>query len=380
MTPRLPLRTRVLSVALIVFAGASVAEEPDLKTRMPPGVLIGAALNPSQTDGRDPVAAEIVRRHFNTISPENVLKWGPVHPEPERYAFELADRYVAFGEQNGMVVIGHNLVWHNQTPSWVFAGKDGARADRETLLTRMRGHIQTVVGRYRGRIRGWDVVNEAMNEDGTWRKSPWFEVLGDDFVFKAFEYAHAADPQAELYYNDFNLAKPQKRAGVLRLVKQLKERGLRIDAVGEQGHWQLARPPLEDLDATITEIHAAGVKVMLTELDVDVLPRSPEMEGADLAQQARTREATNLYPDGLPAEQQRHLAERYAAIFGLISKRREMLTRVTFWGVTDRTSWLNNFPVRGRVNYPLLWDREGAPKPAFAAVLEALRKAISSAH
>jgi len=322
------------------------------------------------------LSRDIVIHQFSSISPENILKWGPVHPEADRWVFEPADQYIAFGKEHGLAVIGHVLVWHQQTPPWVFAGKPGERADAETLLRRMRSNIETLVGRYRGRVHGWDVVNEALEDDGTLRKTPWLEAIGPEYIARAFEYAHAADPGAELYYNDYNLWKPAKRAAAIRLVKELRVKGLRIDGVGEQAHWGIAEPPLEDIDATIAELAVGtGVKVMLTELDVDVLPRDPDMWGADLNKKSQIREATNIYPNGLPEEQQQRLARRYADIFRLVMKHRGAVSRVTFWGVTDAQSWLHNFPIPGRVNYPLLWDRQGQPKPAFDAVVEALRTA-----
>ena len=353
--------------------GTPAQEKPALKALMPKGLLIGAAINQRQSDGKDALAGAIVERQFNTISPENILKWGLIHPEPKRYDFEPADRYVAFGQAHGMAVIGHNLIWHNQTPAWVFTEADGARSTRESLLAKMQQHISTVVGRYRGKIHGWDVVNEAFDEDGSYRKTPWHEAIGDDFLLKAFEFAHDADPQAELYYNDYNLWKPAKRAAALRLVKQLKERGLRIDAVGEQGHWSLTTPTAAEIDATITDIAGAGVKAMITELDIDVLPRDPKMFGADLATRAQLKAATDLYASGLPPAQQQQLAARYGEAFGIFLKRHDLLTRITFWGVTDAHSWLNDFPVPGRTNHPLLWDRQGQPKPAFDAVVAQLQ-------
>jgi endo-1,4-beta-xylanase len=371
----------VLMAAAAGLAGlraqeAVAPEGPGLKGLAPPGLLIGAALNGRQIEGKDPVAAGIIAREFSSISPENVLKWGPVHPEPDRYVFEPADSYVALGQRHGMKVIGHVLVWHQQTPRWVFQGREGAPPDRETLLARMRSHIDTVVGRYRGRIHGWDVVNEALEDDGTLRRTPWLEAIGPDYIAKAFEYAHAADPASELYYNDYNLWKPAKREAAIRLVKDLKARGLRVDGVGEQAHWGVAEPPLADIDETIAGLASGtGVKVLLTELDVDVLPREPDMWGADLSRKAQIRAKTNLYPDGLPDEQQRRLARRYADIFRLVLKHQAAVSRVTFWGVTDAHSWLHDFPIPGRVNYPLLWDRQGRPKPAFDAVVEVLKGA-----
>jgi endo-1,4-beta-xylanase len=372
-TPLLALLLGVIVAAGVAGQQATAPTAPSLRDVAPRGVLIGAALNGRQVAGGDPISSEIVARQFSSISPENVLKWGPVHPEPDRYAFEPADAYVALGQKLGAKVIGHALVWHQQTPRWVFEGKPGERADRATALSRMRAHIETVVGRYRGRVHGWDVVNEALEEDGTLRKTPWLESIGPDYIARAFEYAHAADPAAELYYNDYNLWKPAKREAAIRLVKDLVRQGLRVDAVGEQAHWGVAEPELAAIDATIGELAAGtGVKVMLTELDVDVLPRDPDMWGADLSKKATIKAATNIYPDGLPDDQQRRLARRYGDIFALVVKHARVMSRVTFWGVTDAQSWLHNFPIPGRVNYPLLWDRQGKPKPAFDAVVEVL--------
>jgi endo-1,4-beta-xylanase len=237
----------------------------------------------------------------------------------------------------------------------------------------MREHISAVVGRYKGRIGGWDVVNEALDEDGSLRKTPWLEIIGDDYVAKAFEFAQRADPDAELYYNDYNLTRPDKLAGAVRLVTQVKAAGHRVDGIGEQGHWLVDGPSLAEIEATITGIARAGATVLITELDVDVLPRDPEMWGADLAKKARIRAATNAYPDGLPPAVQEQLARRYADAFTLFLK--HDVSRVTFWGVTDATSWLHDFPIPGRVNHPLLWDREGREKPAFEAVARVLRDA-----
>jgi endo-1,4-beta-xylanase len=367
---------RVLRLTLLVLtmAAVAVAAPIALKSLSPPGLRLGAALSTAQVEGGDARSLSIATDQFNSITPENLLKWSNVHPEPARFDFSPADRFVEIGERHKMFVVGHTLVWHQQTPAWVFAPADGPRADRATLLSRMREHILTVAGRYRGRIHGWDVVNEALEEDGTLRRTPWLEAIGEDYIAKAFEFAREADPRAELYYNDYNLWKPAKRDGAIRIVNDLRSRGLRVDAIGEQGHWGVGEPSLEQIDDTLRDIPArAGVKVMLTEVDIDVLPRDPAMWGADLAKKATIRAATNIYPDRLPDEQQQQLARRYADIFRLVLEHRSQVSRVTFWGVTDAQSWLNDFPIPGRVNYPLLWDREGRPKPAFDAVGEVLK-------
>ena len=359
------------AVALVAAAVALSPQSPTtLKDAAPRGLKIGVAVNRWLVDGRDAEGLAIVERQFNTISPENDLKWERIHPRAERYDFEPADRYVEFGRSHGMFVVGHVLVWHQQTPAWVFAGEEGKKADRETLLARMHDHIATLVGRYRGKIGGWDVVNEALDEDGSLRHTPWLEGIGEDFIAKAFEFAHEADPDAELYYNDYNLWKPAKRDAAIRLVQGLKAKGLRVDGIGEQGHWGIDEPSLAAVDETLAAIRSAGVQPLITELDMDVLPRDPDMWGADLSKKQQIKAKTNIYPDGLPDAVQQKLARRYADVFRLFLK--HDVGRVTFWGVTDRTTWLNNFPIPGRVNYPLLWGRDGQPKPAFDAVVEVL--------
>jgi endo-1,4-beta-xylanase len=365
---RAPMSLLCLALCAAV---ALAAEMPPLKSLVPPGLRIGAALNRRQSDGKDEAALAIVARQFNQISPENLLKWEVVHPEPGRYDFAPADRYVELGRKLGMFVVGHVLVWHQQTPAWVFAGEDGKMLNREAALRRLREHIATVVGRYRGRIGGWDVVNEALEEDGTPRHTPWLEAIGEDYIEKAFTFAHEADPQAELYYNDYNLWKPAKRDAAIRLVQGLRAKGLRVDGIGEQAHWGIDDPPLAAIDAELGAMRAAGLVPLITELDMDVLPRDPDMWGADLSKKAKIRAKTNVYPDGLPPAMQDKLARRYADVFRLFLK--HGVGRVTFWGVTDATTWLDDFPIPGRVNYPLLWDRDGREKPAFAAVVEVLQ-------
>ena len=334
---------------------------------------VGAALNQAQFSGRDTLGARLAAEQFDAISPENALKWESLHPRPGSYDFSSSDQYVAFGEQHHMFIVGHTLVWHNQTPRWVFEGPDGRPASRDTLIARMHDHIATVVGRYRGRINGWDVVNEALNDDGTMRRSAWDTIIGDDYVAMAFRLAHEADPQAELYYNDYNVEIPAKRQGVIALIRRLQAEGVPVTGVGIQGHARLDFPAPEQLDSTITAFAALGVKVMITELDVDVLPRAVRQTGADVALRAAARPELNPWPDSLPDSVQQSLARRYADLFGVFLKHRGEITRVTFWGVTDAGSWRNQFPVPGRTNYPLLFDRQGRPKQAFDAVMRVAR-------
>ncbi len=358
---------------LLILAGllASAQEPPTLKDTFKDCFRVGAALNRAQIQGRDTRGAAIVIEQFNSISPEDSLKWGSIHPQPKVYDFTVADQYVAVGEKYHMFIVGHTLVWHNQTPSWVFQGKNGRPASRNDLLKRMREHIHKVVGRYKGRINGWDVVNEALADDGTLRPTPWLKIIGEDYIEKAFQYAHEADPKAELYYNDYSVENEAKRQGAVRLVARLQAEGVPITAVGLQGHDTLDWPTLEQEDMTLTTLANLGLKVMITELDVDLLPLpTPEQAGSTSVRLAM-QPGMNPYVNGLPESVQQAQAKRYADLFGVFLKHRDVITRVTFWGVTDGDSWRNNFPVRGRTNYPLLFDRQGEPKPAFAAVIRA---------
>jgi endo-1,4-beta-xylanase len=368
---------KILACFLMIFLIIDARAQTTLKEAFKDSFLIGAAINDAvffESNVRD---AEIVKKQFNTISPENILKWESVHPNLDTYNFTKADRYVEFGEKNKMFIVGHNLIWHQQTPKEVFMDAGGKPVDRKTLLERMRGHIQTVVGRYKGRIKGWDVVNEALNEDGSLRRSNWLRIIGEDYIAKAFQFAHEADPNAELYYNDYSLESEPKRKGALKLIKKLKSQGIPVTAVGLQGHDNWDFPTLGQQEKTITDFAALGVKIMITELDIDVLPVAAA-PGADINIKLELKEGMNPYKDVLPPEIEQKLAQRYADLFKVFLKHKDVITRVTFWGVTDAASWLNNYPVRGRTNYPLLFDRNGNAKPAFAAIIKAVSKKEAS--
>lgn len=357
-----------LLCVLVVSLTAAAQKRQALKDVFKNDFKMGAALNRRQIFEEDVRGADIVKTHFNSITPENVLKWALVHPEQARYDFEASDRFVEFGEKHGMFIVGHTLVWHNQTPAWVFQDEKGNSVDRGTLLKRLRDHIFTVVGRYKGRIKGWDVVNEALNQDGTMRQSPWMKIIGEDYLELAFKFAHEADTSAELYYNDYDLELPAKRAGAVALIKKLKAAGVPIAGVGLQNHNLMDWPSAVDEDATITAFSTLGVKVHITELDVDVLPRTTK-PGADYAVDVPVTPQLNPYVDGLPDAMQLALAKRYAELFRVYMKHRDAIERVTFWGVADGDSWLNNWPMKGRTNYPLLFDRHGEAKPALKAVI-----------
>jgi len=360
----------LIPLAFSVASVPVVSAPPTLKQVFKDDFLIGVAINQNQFFERDSRGVSLITTHFNSITPENVLKWESVHPQPDTYRFEGPDQYVAFGEKHRMFIVGHTLIWHNQTPRWVFQDNAGNPVDRDTLLHRMREHILTVVGRYKGRIKGWDVVNEALNEDGSLRQSPWMRIIGEDYLQKAFEYAHEADPNAQLYYNDYSLENEAKRNGAIKLIMKLQAAGVRIYAVGLQGHDKLDWPTVEQQDATIVAFARLGIKVNITELDIDVLPRAVRSQGAEVTLTAENSTQLNPYANDLPDSVQQALAKRYAELFSVFVKHREVIDRVTFWGVADGDSWLNNWPVRGRTSYPLLFDRAGQPKPAFDAVIK----------
>jgi len=360
---------------MIVLIGAASyvanTNQPVLKDVFNKNFLVGAALNDDVVSGKDPKAAAIVETQFNTITDENVMKWALIHPEPNKYDFAAADRFVDFGQKNKMFIIGHTLIWQNQIPEWAFEDSSKNLLTRDAMLARMKDHIFTVVGRYKGKVHGWDVVNEALSDEGELQKTKWLKTIGEDYVIKAFEYAREADPNAELYYNDFSLDKPAKRDATVRLVKELQSKGLRIDGVGIQGHWGMDYPIRKDFDAFVDSIGVLGIKVMVTELDVDILPRvDNKYKGADINVRADLQKELNPYVDGLPIEAQKKLADRYTELFSMLLAHPGKIGRVTLWGVYDKTSWLNNWPVRGRTSYPLLFDRNYQPKTAFFAVVK----------
>lgn len=366
-----------LSVLGAAPLAAAPSANPSLKEAARGLFHVGVAINAAQILERDQAGVKVIERQFDSITPENALKWEHVHPAPDRYDFALTDKYVEFGTSRGMFVIGHTLMWHSQTPEWVFQGEGGGEVSKEELLRRLREHIHTVVGRYRGVVKGWDVVNEAIrDEDGNLRtEKPWYRILGEEGVLEAFKAAHEADPDAELYYNDYSLANPVKRAGVLRLVQRIREKGLRIDGVGSQEHHTMEWPTVDQIDATFRDIKNAGFKAMVTELDVTVLPRPERYVGAEVSARFEGAPALDPYRSEFPPEKQAELAKRYGEVFAVYLKYRDTITRVTVWGVADGDSWLNGWPIRGRTDHPLFFDRHHQPKPALQAVLAALRAA-----
>lgn len=361
----------MLALCIPVLGLAADGAGQTLRAAFAEDFMIGVALATAHVDGRRPQAGELAAEQFSAVTPENAMKWQSLHPAPERYDFRAADAYVEFAGRHHMALIGHTLVWHSQTPSWVFEGTDGKPATREVMLQRMREHIHAVVGRYRGKVKGWDVVNEALSDRGAdlLRDSPWRRLIGDDYLDHAFRFAREAAPQAELYYNDYRLEDERKRANCVTLLRGMLDRGVPVAGVGTQSHFHLDYPSLGAIDDTLAALSRLGLKVMITELDVDVLPRRENAGIADIGRREVGDQTMDPYALGLPEEVQTRLANRYRDLFALYLRHRTAITRVTFWGLDDGHSWLNNFPIAGRTNHPLLFDRELKRKPAFFAML-----------
>lgn len=349
-------------------ANATASSAPaatSLKEAFRNDFVIGAALNPAQFSERDAKAAALIKREFNTITAENHMKWMHVQPKEGEFTFEQADRFVQFGLDHNMWIVGHTLCWHNQLPKWVSTPPAGQETlTKEVLMERLRTHIHTVAGRYKGKVKGWDVVNEAI-EDGTGklRDSVFMKVIGKEYLVHAFKWAREADPQAELYYNDYNLDQDlKKRAAAIEIVKYLRENGAPIDGVGLQGHYNLTYPPVSRIDETIRLFGELGVKVVVTELDVMVV-RHEEISGAVGFWQS------NMSKPGkaLTAEDQQALADRYREVFEVFRKHRGTVTRVTFWGLRDADSWRRTYS-------PLIFDDAYQPKPAYHAILSVAAK------
>jgi endo-1,4-beta-xylanase len=369
MKTKLQTTVWFLCAVVVACSTSEMAGPPALKEVFKDSYHVGTALNLNQITGQESEALALVVEQFNSITAENALKWERVHPNLNEYNFEPTDKFVALGEKHKMFIIGHVLVWHSQTPEWVFQNSTGDPLTRDELLQRMQEHIVAVAGRYKGRIHGWDVVNEAFEDDGAWRNTKWRKIIGDDYIQKAFEFARQADPEAELYYNDYNMWKPGKVQSVVKLVQDLHTKGVTIDGIGMQGHWALDYPPLDEVEEAIKAFAGLGLKVVITELDVNVLPNPGSARGADISLNYELQKKLNPYSDGLPDSMQTVLAERYADFFRVFQKYRENISRVTFWGVHDGQSWHNNWPVKGRTAHSLLFDRQYKPKPAFEAVL-----------
>ena len=367
-----PIYCQLLIFCLLVSCQSNTTSEqattevitPSLKQAYQSNFTIGAAINDNQINGIGTAANHLLATEFNSISPENIMKSMYLHPAKDSFYFDMADKFVALGEKNKQFIVGHTLIWHSQLSEWI-----RQITDKAEMQTAIADHINTIVGRYKGRINGWDVVNEALNEDGSLRESVFLKVMGENYLSEVFAMAAKADPAVELYYNDYNLCRTEKRNGVVNLVKKLQADGVKIDGVGCQAHWSLTNPTLAEIENSILAYADLGMKVMFTEMDITVIPNPWDLQGADVDQNFEGSPFMNPYPEALPDSVQTQLAQRYEDIFRLFLKHEDKISRVTFWGVNDGQSWLNNWPIKNRTQYPLLFDRQFQPKKAYHSVM-----------
>ncbi len=356
--------------ATMSVVGCKPKADIGLKDAMKGKFLIGVAMNSEQITESDIVSNALITKHFNSIVAENCMKSEIIQPVEGEFDFSLADQFVKYGEKHRMAIIGHTLVWHSQAPNWFFVDEKGNPTTREVLIERMKKHITTVVKRYKGRVKGWDVVNEAINDDGTMRESPFYKIIGEDYIQLAFQFAHEADPKAELYYNDYSMALEGRRNAVVKMVKSLQEQGIKVSGIGMQGHLGMDFPDINEFEKSIIAYSQLGVKVMITELDLSALPSPWSNTGANISDVTDYQSKMNPYPNGLPQDVEKAWEKRLLDFFALFLKHSDKISRVTLWGLTDAQSWKNNFPIRGRTDYPLLFDRNYQPKPVISKIIQ----------
>ena len=378
---RWQLMAAAISVTCVQWSYERAAAQTPAPTTQPVSLcatyrgdfLIGTAVDFTTTAPLTPVERDIIKTQFNVITPENSMKPGSIHSAEDRWNWAMADTLVNFCQAYGIQTVGHCLVWHNQTPRWFFEGENGQPITREKAIERLRQHITTEVGHFKGKLKGWDVVNEAINDSGpgdteNLRASPWFTAIGPDYLGLAYKFAHEADPDVDLYYNDYNIEKGNKHLSSLLLLKRLISEGAPITAVGIQGHWALNSVPFQEIDSAISDYKAIGLKVNITELDITIAG-----QGGGQLTQTTTRAATapargrgfGRGPAVPPSPQQLEAqAKAYATLFEIFQKHKDVIGRVTFWGLNDARSWR-----RGQA--PLLFDGDNKPKPAYFAVVDA---------
>lgn len=352
----------MVAVLMLLPATANASFQSDLQADTSKGLndyyrenfTMGVAVAPRSLEGDQ---AKLILRHFGSLTAENVMKPAPIHPEENRYSWENADRIAAFAKANGLRLRGHTLVWHQQTPSWFFLD-NGQPVSKDLALSRLKEHIMQVVGRYKGQVYAWDVVNEAIDDgNGFYRQTEWYKTCGEEYIAQAFKWAHEADPEAKLFYNDYNTENPEKRAKIIRMLKGLLDAGVPVHGIGLQGHWSLAHPTEQELRKSLDEYSKLGIDIQITELDVSVYSgdhRDPD-------------------DDVFTAEREQKQMEQYKKIFSVLKDYNDVISAITFWNVSDQRSWLDNFPVRGRKNYPLLFDQNNNPKKAYWEVVNLVK-------
>ncbi|MCR5519275.1 MAG: endo-1,4-beta-xylanase [Bacteroidales bacterium] len=370
----------LIPLAAALLLASCVQPEPALKDVFTGSFVLGAAINEAQISGEDIKGDSVLVRHFAAIEPENCLKSGEIMPVFGQYDWILADKYVEFGEKYGLDVYGHCLIWHSQcTPDFCY-DQDGNLISPELLKERMKQHISTLMGRYKGHIKGWDVVNEAIMEDGSYRNSPFYQILGEEFIPWAFQCAYEADPECELYYNDYAMHEPAKLDAVIKMANQIKERGIRIDAIGFQGHLGMDYPDLELYEKHIRRVKdETGLDVCITELDMSILPtltRSADLGEMSFTEamknpeiRARWESVLNPYPDGIPAEVRKAWNKRMEDFLVMFVRNSDVISRINVWGICDSDSWKNGWPIPERQDEPLWVDRDYRLKPFLNSYL-----------
>ncbi|MBG9998371.1 endo-1,4-beta-xylanase [Pseudoalteromonas sp. NSLLW24] len=372
------------TLSLLLLAGSlsvNAAQDQALKNTFADSFKMGVAVNQDIVTGKNAAAQSIIAKQFNTVTLENAMKAEVIYPQQGKVDFSGADAFIDFAKQNNMFTVAHTLVWHNQTPDWFFTNSKNEPNTPAEQLEQMRKHIELVAGRYKNKVDAWDVVNEVIADDGSYRPTLWVNRVGDGdtMVKAAFKYAQQYSPSTELYYNDFNAWRPEKRDGIIRMIKMLQKEGIRIDGIGIQAHWGLNFPEMQYIEQAIDAYAALGIKVMITELDIDVLPLTKEgqITGTDMMKPQFQLEEFETYLDpyknGLPSDVEAQLNARYKALFELFYAKRDKIDRVTFWGLHDGMSWKNDYPIPNRTNYPLLWDRNLNPKPVIKTIADVVK-------
>ncbi len=358
-----------LAATVKLHAAEKASLATGLKDAYKDDFLMGAALSASIIKKQDPKLIALINKEFNSITPENCQKWGEIRNEDGSWKWQDSDAFVDFGSKHNLHMVGHTLGWHSQIPDSVFKNKDGSYISKAELEKKQKDHITTIVGRYKGKLAAWDVVNEAVGDDNKMRESHWYNIMGDDFLANAFNLAHEVDPKAHLMYNDYNNERPEKRQATVDMIKRLQKRGVPIHGLGMQAHIGIGTN-MQDFEDSILAYSALGLKVHLTELDIDVLPSVWNLPVAEISTRFEYKPERDPYTKGLPKDIEEKLAKAYESLFKILIKHKDKVDRVTFWGVSDDASWLNDFPIKGRTNYPLLFDRNQSPKSAYFRLLD----------
>nr|AUJ59073.1 Xyn10 [bacterium enrichment culture] len=359
-----------LMASQLKLSAMAAAQKTGLKDVYKDRFLVGAAINTSIASGQHPDITEIIKRDFSSVTPENSMKWESVRTEEGGWKWEEADHFINFATQHKLHAVGHTLAWHSQIPDSVFKNTKGEYISAAELSKKMEEHITTIVGRYKGKLAAWDVVNEAVGDDNQMRKSHYYNILGEEFIDKAFHLAHEVDPNAHLMYNDYNNEKDGKREATVEMLKRLIKRGVPIHGLGIQGHIAVDGPSIADIEKSILAYADLGLRVHFTELDIDVLPLVWDLPVAEISTRFEYRPERDPFKNGLSKEMNDKLSARYEDLFKLFIKHKDKIDRVTLWGVSDDATWLNDFPIKGRTSYPLLFDRKHQPKDAYYRLLK----------